>query len=389
LKSGSLADERISPRNGMNNHIRSVSQYKVMRTELVLSLFLGVVLSSILLEYPPTYYIYLFHEILLIIIFLWFIDTILLKKYSKSLEIVTFFLLFLFLLLSPITTLLAPDYDSHFEKDPLSHVDYLVNTIGERPYGSENEQKAAEYIRNTLEKKGFSPVTDENVVVVIEGKKKEAVIFCAHYDTVPGSPGADDNASGVSVLLELDIPDTPEYTIILACFTGEECGFVGSQYFADTVQREIVAVICVDTVGLGEDFHISSFKENRFQSFFLSQVVYALSDSGVPSIGPLYSDHVPFNQRGIKAIGLTRSFDRKYPHIHSEEDITVLEDKLIETGKTVQEVIIHFSYSKNPYLFVYRGMILAVIGSGVLAVGVQTIMDRFSLRTLRNFFKNL
>jgi len=352
----------------------------MMRTVILLSLLLGTVLSSLILGYPPMYYIYVVHEILFLLLFFWFFGTIILKKYVNLLEVFTLFLIFFFLILSPVTKGLAPDYNSQYTGDPITHVDYLAAEIGERPYMSDNERKAAHYIQQVLQEKGFSPTVDENVIVLTEGFKKEAVIFCAHYDTVPGSPGADDNASGVSVLLELSLVESPEYTIVLAFFSGEECGLVESGYFSYAFDRKIAGVICVDTVGVGEDFHISSLKENRFTSFFLSQVVYGLSDTGIPSIGPLYSDHVPFNRRGIRAIGLTRSVNRKYPHIHSEKDVTADNAKLVETGEAVQKVLYHFSYSETPYLFVYEALLLAATISGGLALGLHKAMDRLKVR---------
>lgn len=345
-----------------------------MRTVFLLSLLLVTIVSSGL-GYPPVYYVYLVHEVLLVLIGLWVVVFVV-KKVRKPLEVVTLFFIFFFVVLSPVNALLAPDYETHFEGDVLAHVEYLVHDVGERPYLSDNEKEAAEYIQKILKEKGFSPVVDGNVMIIVEGKKEAAVIFCAHYDTVPGSPGADDNGSGVSVLLELEIPEQPEYTIIIIFFTGEECGLVESRYVAQTIERDIVGVICVDTVGVGKDLHISSLRKNRSKSFFLSQLVYGLSDTGIPSIGPLYSDHVPFNQEGVKAVALTRSTNREYPHIHSEKDVTVFEDYLVETGETVQKVLYHFSRSETPYLFVNAAVILTVFISGGLAVAIQQLMDK-------------
>jgi hypothetical protein len=348
-----------------------------MNPVVLLSLLLGVILSAALLGYPPLYYVYLVHEILLIAVFLWFISITICKKYTrKPLEGVTLFMLVLLIVLSPINKMLAPDYAGAFTDDPCVYTDYLVTEIGERPYMSENEKKASEYLQNVLKEKGFSPAGDRNIVITREGKKQDTLIVCAHYDTVANSRGADDNASGVSVLLGLDIPENPEYTLMLIFFTGEEVGLIESRNFADSIDR-VIGVICVDTVGVGEDFHISSLKKNRSTSFFLSQVVYGLSDKGIPSIGPLYSDHVPFNEKGMRAVGLTRSTDRSYPHIHSGLDVDVDRDKIVETGETVQEIVLHFSYSDNPYQFVYESVICAIIVSSFLAYGLLNILNRF------------
>ncbi len=350
-----------------------------MNPVVLLSLLLGVILSAALLGYPPLYYVYLVHEILFVAVFLWFISITICKKYTrKPLEGATLFMLVFLVVLSPINKMLAPDYESTFPDDPCVYTDYLVTEIGERPYMSENEMKASEYIQNVLKEKGFSPVGDRNIVMKREGKNQDTLIVCAHYDTVANSRGADDNASGVSVLLGLDIPENPEYTLMLIFFTGEEVGLIESRHFAENIDC-IIGVICVDTVGVGEDLHISSLKENRSTSFFLSQVVYGLSDKGIPSIGPLYSDHVPFNEKRMRAVGLTRSTNRSYPHIHSELDAGVDKDKIVETGETVQAIVTHFSYSENPYQFVYKSVVCAIIISSFLAYSFQNILNRFDL----------
>ncbi|MGD2248915.1 MAG: M28 family peptidase [Candidatus Methanofastidiosia archaeon] len=345
----------------------------VVKAVIILAGVLVVMLSSLVLGYPLQYYMYIFHEIILVLMGLWFISVILVKKYWSLLEGVTVFILIFCAVLSPVTHVLAPEYDIEYG-NPYLHVDHLVS-IGERVYLTENESKAAQYIFNTLCKKGLSPVLDTNVMVTHPGKREAALLVCAHFDTVEKSPGADDNASGVAVLLEVEIPSSPEYTIILIFFTGEECGLVESRYFAQNTEIPLSGVVCVDTVGTGEDFHISSMKKNRVISFWLSQVVYGLSDSGVPSIGPLYSDHVPFNEKKFKAVGLTRSHNRLYPHIHSAKDTLVYPEKLIETGETVQKVVYHFAYTKNPYMFVKKAVVLAGIISCGLAYAIHRILD--------------
>jgi hypothetical protein len=345
-----------------------------MRSVLLLSVLLATICSAVLFGYPLPYYVYVVHEILFILIFLWFISTTVVKKVKKLSEGVTLFFVIFFVVLSPVTAVLAPDYPCEGGGDPMVHVAYLAEEIGERPYISENEEKASGYIQDVLKRKGGSPVGDDNVFLIVEGKKEDTVLFCAHYDSVPGSPGADDNASGVSVLLELSIPDNPVNTIVIAFFTGEEVGLVESRQVARDCEN-LVGVICVDTVGVGKDFHVSSLRKNRSKSFFLSQVVYGLTEA-IPSIGPLYSDHVPFNEKGVRAVGLTRSINREYPHIHSERDKYVDRDILVETGAAVQELVYHFSYAEYPYRFVYVSLLISVVGSGVLAVIVQNLISK-------------
>src|SRR5204863_528647 len=94
------------------------------------------------------------------------------------------------------------------------HVDTLAGLIGSRHLGRPSSMDAAvAYISRELALQGETVVTERYAVhhqhadnLVVErsgdGRSKEIVILGAHYDTVPETPGADDNASAVAVLLE-------------------------------------------------------------------------------------------------------------------------------------------------------------------------------------------
>lgn len=80
------------------------------------------------------------------------------------------------------------------------------------------------------------------------------ILVAAHYDTVEGSPGADDNTTGIAALLEVarllrDV-ETPA-TLQLAFFDAEERGLLGSQVFAadETRHAQLRAVIVLDMLG--------------------------------------------------------------------------------------------------------------------------------------------
>lgn len=83
----------------------------------------------------------------------------------------------------------------------------------------------------------------KNVIGMIPGKKKRKyVVFSAHYDHLGRMgkdtyfPGANDNASGVAMLLSLAKyyqANKPEYSIVFCFFSGEEAGLEGSKYFVE------------------------------------------------------------------------------------------------------------------------------------------------------------
>lgn len=94
------------------------------------------------------------------------------------------------------------------------HVQYLAGTIGERnSVRYAKLEEARQYIEQTLQQIGYTLERDtfevegrtyHNVVTEKSGRAPQRILVVgAHYDTALGTPGADDNASGVAVLLEL------------------------------------------------------------------------------------------------------------------------------------------------------------------------------------------
>jgi hypothetical protein len=94
----------------------------------------------------------------------------------------------------------------------LSHVRHLAGRIGVRVRATPAEHKGQRYVRRRLRTLGYHVFVQEfgvdggtsrNVVAMWPGAKRYPVVVGAHIDTVAGSPGANDNASGVAVMLEV------------------------------------------------------------------------------------------------------------------------------------------------------------------------------------------
>lgn len=140
-----------------------------------------------------------------------------------------------------------------------------------RDTGKEGNIQAANYLANELEKYGIQPYFDVyedrldeventwNVVGVIPGQdpalKQELVVLGAHYDHIGIQPavkgdsianGANDNASGVSILLELArnlAQKDVKRTVVVCFFTGEELGLLGSKHLANRLKEEEAKVV--------------------------------------------------------------------------------------------------------------------------------------------------
>ncbi|MFN7021838.1 MAG: M20/M25/M40 family metallo-hydrolase [Phycisphaerales bacterium] len=88
------------------------------------------------------------------------------------------------------------------------------------------------------------PTTWRNIIVEIPGRERpdEVLIFSAHFDAVPRSPGADDDGSGVAAILEMArlLKDRPmQRTLRLCLFNLEEVGLVGSRAYVQSIEHEI------------------------------------------------------------------------------------------------------------------------------------------------------
>jgi hypothetical protein len=152
------------------------------------------------------------------------------------------------------------------------HVDRLAGLIGPRHVGApkaleaaatliEREFSACGYV---VERQGYLAQGHEvaNLVVEIQGTKHadQIVVLGAHYDTVETTPGADDNASAVAVLLEvarLLSNCLPRRTVRFVAFACEEpphyfTDEMGSQVYARgcrTRAERIVGMLCLEMVG--------------------------------------------------------------------------------------------------------------------------------------------
>lgn len=132
------------------------------------------------------------------------------------------------------------------------------NLVKTREFLAEKLPQFQEYDTRITDKKN-SP--QQNRILEIRGQTKpdEIVIIGAHYDTVVGSPGADDNASGIAAVLSLAQQFKQAKlarTVRFVAFAQEELGKVGSQAYANRSKQlgeNIVAMLSFDMLGYYSD----------------------------------------------------------------------------------------------------------------------------------------
>ena len=145
-----------------------------------------------------------------------------------------------------------------------NHIQTLQN-FGPHPTGSDIIEEVGEYIYNTLNQMGISVQYDlwstrkysgKNIIATQPNNStNNTVIICAHYDTVPVSPGADDDSSGVAAVLHIaEIMSNYSFnaTIKYIFFSGEEEGLLGSREYAKRAslnKENIIGVLALDKIG--------------------------------------------------------------------------------------------------------------------------------------------
>lgn len=248
-------------------------------------------------------------------------------------------------------------------------VEELSGDIGPRSAArSVREVLAAErWIIDRLEADGIRPQRVEvdmggvqvaNVEASFPGSERpeQIIIIGGHYDTVPGSPGANDNASGVALLLAAAgrlRDQTMGRTVRVVFFVNEEHPFsggvqMGSRVYAEGCRArgdDIIAMICVDGVGyyssapgsqnypafvfgLPSKGNFIAFGSNLDNKPLLDRVLAIFQqESRFPSIGAASdskdagrSDHAPFWWQGYPAISMSDTAEFRDPNYHRPTD---------------------------------------------------------------------
>lgn len=255
--------------------------------------------------------------------------------------------------------------------DPLRRdVRTLAQEIGERNVGRpEALARAADFIESELRAAG--PVSRQtyrvrdqncdNLEVELRGAShpEEIVIVGAHYDSVHGCPGANDNATGIAGMLGLARTLArlrPERTLRFVAFVNEEppwfqTGDMGSRVYARRCRErseKVVGMLSLETIGcyldaagtqnypppLGfcypSEGNFIAFVANvasrslvrRSISIFRAQAAFPSEGAALPAFlpGVGWSDHESFWQEGYPAIMVTDTAPFRYAHYHTSRD---------------------------------------------------------------------
>ncbi len=255
-----------------------------------------------------------------------------------------------------------------------AHLEYLSVKLGDRSiYLPKNLKAAEDYVFTTFARLGYEPRRQtytymrQEVSNIIAGEPTDGgyYILGAHFDTVAGTPGADDNASGVAVLLEtarlarsLTLPRPWSFV----GFTCEEppaffTPYMGSRVYAKEARKrgdKILGMLGLEMVGYyrreanSQDLPLSlrllgypttgdflGLVSDRRSKGLLKRLDAAIKGgSGLPTVslavplgGHLFlpevrlSDHANFWDQGYPAVMLTDTAFMRNPHYHGPGDV--------------------------------------------------------------------
>jgi hypothetical protein len=279
----------------------------------------------------------------------------------------------------------------------ISHVEFLSSEQTEgRGVGTAGLELALGYVARAFEAAGLEPGGDDgtyyqswtepdgpggrpvelrNVIGVLPGtdpeRAAESVVIGAHIDHLGRGwpdvregaegqlhPGADDNASGVAVLLELaellGRELEPQRSVVFAAFTAEEWGLRGSRHYVETAERwpasEMMAMLNLDTVGRLNDQKITVFGTGNATEWIHIVMgigfTTGIQATSVPDdLGG--SDQKSFTDRGVPAVQIFSGAHGDY-HRPSDRIESIDAAGLVKVATFVREALVYLSEREDP-----------------------------------------
>lgn len=222
-----------------------------------------------------------------------------------------------------------------------------ITKFGVRESGSSAEHKAADYVAGRFRSMGYAvsvqkfPVpggVSRNVTARVTGADPRVLVLSGHLDTRSTTPGANDNALGCAIVLEMArifAAEKPPVSLELTCFGAEEYNdsgtprdhHRGSRYhvahMSAAQKKRVLGMISVDVVGYGTELHTRTMRIGpmTMSDYLLRRAAsIGVSVSYSKDPGPTgWSDHEPYEKAGIPAVWLERLQDPTY---HKAGDTT-------------------------------------------------------------------
>lgn len=256
----------------------------------------------------------------------------------------------------------------------MDHIRRLARDIGVRVRGTRGERRGIAYVGRRFRRLGYTTHvqrfkvdggTSRNLVAWWPGAKKFPLVIGAHIDTVRRAPGANDNASGVAVMLEnarLFAGRPQARWIRFVAFGSEEYGSSGVHHVGSSVyvnrlkeegRRRLAGMVSVDMIADGRPLIIGTAGIGPPR---VAKTVHRKMQNA--GIGVDYeitcdcSDNGPFERAGIPASFLWSGFE---PNYHDPSD-TVRNLKPRDVERTGRGLRIFMKQVDKGMLSYFRGV---------------------------------
>ncbi|MGH2704138.1 MAG: M28 family metallopeptidase [Actinomycetota bacterium] len=243
----------------------------------------------------------------------------------------------------------------------LAHIRVLAAEIGVRTAGSPAEERAREHLASTFGALGYEVDLDpvrlpgggmsRNVVARPRGldPARPVIVVGGHFDTVAGSPGANDNASGTAVVVALaEAFAGRPVPVLFAAFTAEErqpptgAHHLGSEELLEGLRNAgtpVAAMLSIDMIANGPALIVGRHRASP--DALQTEIAGVAADLAIPEqtiVRGDVSDHVPFALAGVPAAWL---WTGEHPSFHLPSDTldVVQGDAVARAGRTAQEWI--------------------------------------------------
>ena len=230
----------------------------------------------------------------------------------------------------------------------------FVASFHSRHSGQPNNRAAAEWLKGQFEALGLAcemqewqvvnysvPVDLHNVACTLPGASDKQILIVAHHDQAPTTiQGADNDGSGIAILLQLaEIfarKGTPAYTLTFVATDGEEYGMLGSYHYVQTHPNPDDILVGMSLDNLGREYYDAMSVEligqyRNYGPIWVPLVLQAAAEKGglwpvylraaldqlLDQAGPIsFMDQGPMIAAGIPAVGLTGHVPGEFGALH-------------------------------------------------------------------------
>jgi alkaline phosphatase isozyme conversion protein len=321
------------------------------------------------------------------------------------------------------------------------HVVFLADSIGPRVTGSVEDGITRDYIAEKMAATGLEvqrqrvssvwlertfgvseqefTFDSENIIGIRRGRTRRTILVSGHFDSWGrSSPGANDNASSIGVLLEI-ARAIQRYewnsTIMFAAFCAEERGLLGSRYFVDNTDlRDLVLAINMDPVG-HDRLLISPMPDSpplAYQKKFMQlSRTYGIPRAAVDPmhiIIPRYlsigfgADHMPFLDAGYTAFSVNNMLSGWNYHSTHDRSEYVEPETLEAAAMMIIAFLLEYDDNKEPpahdspvyiaqpimgnfYVFITTPYLLILLSLSLIALLYFGITERQVIKQINPF----